>query len=189
MAAHAALADVLGADPYRRTWHRAQAIVGPDDEVANASASATFHSPGTPEEWEGTLRPQHARAPPRTRRPEPACLFPKLPSILHPPILHPAPPSSTLAAHFQISASMTTAEAYDARVLTSPTCATNPVPKFITTGLIDPRTCLWGTRPVIPRDYHHPRLTLSDRLTPSLQRRAANARRPEAPPSRPRQAH
>jgi hypothetical protein len=34
-AAHAALASVLDEDPYRRTWHRAQSIVGPDDEVAN----------------------------------------------------------------------------------------------------------------------------------------------------------
>jgi hypothetical protein len=34
-AAHAALASVLDAEPYRRTWHRAQSIVGPDDEVAD----------------------------------------------------------------------------------------------------------------------------------------------------------
>jgi len=34
-AAHAALASVLGAEPYRRTWHRAQAIIGADDEVAD----------------------------------------------------------------------------------------------------------------------------------------------------------
>jgi len=34
-AAHAALATVLADEPYRRTWHRAQAIVGPDDEVAD----------------------------------------------------------------------------------------------------------------------------------------------------------
>jgi hypothetical protein len=34
MAANAALADVLTSEPYRRTWHRAQAIVGPDDGVA-----------------------------------------------------------------------------------------------------------------------------------------------------------
>lgn len=33
--AHAALAAVLDTDPYRRTWHRAQAIVGPDDRVAD----------------------------------------------------------------------------------------------------------------------------------------------------------
>jgi tetratricopeptide (TPR) repeat protein len=35
-AAHAALAEVLADDPYRRTWHRAQAIVGPDDQIADA---------------------------------------------------------------------------------------------------------------------------------------------------------
>ena len=34
-AAHAALAEVLGHEPYRRTWHRAQAIVGPDDQIAD----------------------------------------------------------------------------------------------------------------------------------------------------------
>lgn len=35
LAANAALADVLGDDPYRRTLHRAQSIVGPDDQVAD----------------------------------------------------------------------------------------------------------------------------------------------------------
>jgi tetratricopeptide (TPR) repeat protein len=34
-AAHAALADVLAGEPYRRTWHRAQSIVGPDDQIAD----------------------------------------------------------------------------------------------------------------------------------------------------------
>jgi hypothetical protein len=34
-AAHAALAEVLVNEPYRRTWHRAQSIVGPDDQVAD----------------------------------------------------------------------------------------------------------------------------------------------------------
>ncbi len=34
-AAHRALADVLDTDRYRRTWHRAQSIVGPDDRVAD----------------------------------------------------------------------------------------------------------------------------------------------------------
>jgi DNA-binding CsgD family transcriptional regulator/tetratricopeptide (TPR) repeat protein len=34
--AHAALADVLVDDAYRRTWHRAQSIVGRDDAVADA---------------------------------------------------------------------------------------------------------------------------------------------------------
>jgi len=33
--AHSALAAVLAEQPYRRTWHRAQAIVGVDDDVAD----------------------------------------------------------------------------------------------------------------------------------------------------------
>jgi DNA-binding CsgD family transcriptional regulator len=38
-AGHAALASVLTAEPYRRTWHRAGATLGPDDEVADAPAA------------------------------------------------------------------------------------------------------------------------------------------------------
>ena len=34
-AANAALAEVLADQPYRRTWHRAQSITGPDDAVAD----------------------------------------------------------------------------------------------------------------------------------------------------------
>jgi len=34
-AANAALATVLAGEPYRRTWHRAQSIVGPDDQIAD----------------------------------------------------------------------------------------------------------------------------------------------------------
>jgi DNA-binding CsgD family transcriptional regulator/tetratricopeptide (TPR) repeat protein len=34
-AAHRALAAVLEQNPYRRVWHRAQSIVGPDDEIAD----------------------------------------------------------------------------------------------------------------------------------------------------------
>jgi len=34
-AAHRALAEVLRHEPFRRTWHRAQSIVGVDDEVAD----------------------------------------------------------------------------------------------------------------------------------------------------------
>jgi hypothetical protein len=34
-AAHAALAAVLADEPYRRTWHRAQSITGPDDQIAD----------------------------------------------------------------------------------------------------------------------------------------------------------
>jgi tetratricopeptide (TPR) repeat protein len=38
-AAHSALAEVLTADPYRRTWHRAWSLVGPDDAVADELAA------------------------------------------------------------------------------------------------------------------------------------------------------
>jgi hypothetical protein len=38
-AAHAALAEVVLGDSYRRTWHRAWSIVGPDDDVADALAA------------------------------------------------------------------------------------------------------------------------------------------------------
>src|SRR5262249_13552615 len=34
-AAHAALAATLEREPYRRTWHLAQSIIGPDDAVAD----------------------------------------------------------------------------------------------------------------------------------------------------------
>ena len=34
-AANAALAEVLTNEPYRRTWHKAQSIVGPDDQIAD----------------------------------------------------------------------------------------------------------------------------------------------------------
>lgn len=33
-AANAALAEILTLEPYRRTWHKAQSIVGPDDQIA-----------------------------------------------------------------------------------------------------------------------------------------------------------
>jgi len=38
-AANAAMADVLADEPYRRTWHRAQSIVGPDDRIADELAA------------------------------------------------------------------------------------------------------------------------------------------------------
>jgi tetratricopeptide (TPR) repeat protein len=34
-AANAALAEILAHEPYRRTWHKAQSIVGPDDQIAD----------------------------------------------------------------------------------------------------------------------------------------------------------
>lgn len=42
-AAHAAMAQVLAEQPDRRTWHRAQSVDGPDDELADELADA--HAP------------------------------------------------------------------------------------------------------------------------------------------------
>jgi hypothetical protein len=75
---------------------------------------------------------------------------------------------------------MTAGEAYDLL----PHLADSPDGlglRLATTGLIDPRACLWGQRPCryLKRDYRHPRLTLSPELPPSLKRRAQNARRPK----------
>ncbi|MFD3457773.1 AAA family ATPase [Streptomyces sp. NPDC058691] len=39
-AAHAAMAQVLAGQPDRRTWHRAQSVDGPDDEIADELADA-----------------------------------------------------------------------------------------------------------------------------------------------------
>jgi DNA-binding CsgD family transcriptional regulator len=43
-AAHAAMSDVLGSEPYRRVWHQAQAVAGPDDEVADRLDASHLHS-------------------------------------------------------------------------------------------------------------------------------------------------
>ena len=43
--AHAALAAVLTADPYRSTWHLAMAVVGPDDNVADRLEEAVGATP------------------------------------------------------------------------------------------------------------------------------------------------
>lgn len=42
--AHAALAEVLVDEPYRRTWHRAHGVVGPHDEVADELEAAHLTS-------------------------------------------------------------------------------------------------------------------------------------------------
>jgi hypothetical protein len=75
---------------------------------------------------------------------------------------------------------MTTGDAYDLLPhLTDDASA--PGPKLITTGLIEPRACLWGRQPCryLKKDYQHPRLTLSKSLSRSLTNRAQNARRPK----------
>ena len=99
---------------------------------------------------------------------------------LHDAHLEPNDPAPTLASRFQLAASMIAADAYDLiPYLRDDKHA--PGPKLVTTGLIEPRHCIWGTRTCryLKTDYQHPRLTLSSHLTRSLTTRIQNARRPK----------
>lgn len=92
-----------------------------------------------------------------------------------------SPTSSTpLHHHFQLSASMTAADAYDAlpHLVDDPAA---PGQRFITTGLINPRENLWGARTCryLRRTFNHPRLPDNRELTRSLARRLAQSHRPK----------
>ena len=80
---------------------------------------------------------------------------------------------------FEIRASMTAANAYDVRphVIDSELGGL----KLVTTGLIDPDTCLWGRRRCryLKRDYQHPRLDEAEIGGKDLLRRCRRARRPK----------
>ncbi|MDB5324045.1 MAG: type modification enzyme [Phycisphaerales bacterium] len=90
------------------------------------------------------------------------------------------PHHQTLSSQFQLAASMIAADAYN--LIPHLTDDANaPGLKLVTTGLIEPRQCLWGQRPCryLKKDYRHPRLIPSDNLTRSLASRVTNARRPK----------
>ncbi|HEY3411989.1 MAG TPA: N-6 DNA methylase [Armatimonadota bacterium] len=80
---------------------------------------------------------------------------------------------------FQVTAGMTAADAYHVKPYIVDSRAGNGL-KLVTTGLIDPDECLWGARTCryLGEDYRHPRVREDSRLTPALQRRLCNARRP-----------
>ncbi len=89
-------------------------------------------------------------------------------------------PAARLSEHFDVRASMTTGDAYDA----VPHLVDRKVGagmKIVTTGLIDPGVSLWGQHlcRYLKRDYRHPRMVASDGLTRSLQKRLAQAQRPK----------
>lgn len=81
---------------------------------------------------------------------------------------------------FEVTASMTTGDAYDvvSAVIDE---ADGESPKLVTTGLIEPGFCLWGqtTCRYLKRDYDHPRVLASASLTKSLQKRVARSHRPK----------
>lgn len=81
---------------------------------------------------------------------------------------------------FDVSASMTTGDAYDivAQVVDK---QHGSALKLVTTGLIDPGTCHWGNRSCryLKRDFQFPRVRDSKRLSKSLRKRLRKARRPK----------
>lgn len=87
-----------------------------------------------------------------------------------------------LSSQFEVVASMTAGEAYDVlpHLVES---EFGPGMKFTTTGLIDPRRCLWGARRCryLRQDFRFPRVPelTTPGLSPSLTRRLALARRPK----------
>lgn len=80
----------------------------------------------------------------------------------------------------QVSASMTTGDAYDAVAYLVDDANVIGM-RFVTTGLIDPNVCKWGEQGCryLKRDYRHPVLVDSPQLTPSLRRRVQMAKRPK----------
>jgi SAM-dependent methyltransferase len=152
-------------------------ILGPEEGCAVSTdpdpASATFRNVCvTGDNWWSALFAA-ASVPPSSSSP-PAS------SILHRPSPSSAFTAPTLASRFEVSASMTAAEAYDLFPHLTDAPEARGL-KFVTTGLIDPRACLWGATPCryLKRDFRHPRLMPADTLPRSLARRAQNARRPK----------
>jgi len=80
----------------------------------------------------------------------------------------------------EITASMTTGDAYDA-VAHLVDDANAVGMRFVNTGLIDPNVCHWGQQycRYLKRDYRYPVLVDSPRLTSSLRRRMLLAKRPK----------
>jgi SAM-dependent methyltransferase len=87
-----------------------------------------------------------------------------------------------LSSQFEVVGSMTAGDAYHVLPHLVESEA-GPGLKFTTTGLIDPRRCLWGTRRCryLRQDFRFPRVpeSAAPGLTPSLARRIARARRPK----------
>jgi SAM-dependent methyltransferase len=86
----------------------------------------------------------------------------------------------TVGDRFEVTAGLTTAEAYSLRPwLIDDAHATGP--KLTTTGLIDPRQNFWGSRRCrfLGRDYLHPRIRPLPHAPAWLARRCARAARPK----------
>jgi hypothetical protein len=81
---------------------------------------------------------------------------------------------------FEIGASMTTGDAYELKpFVVDSECV--PGKKLVTTGLIEPNQCLWGTAVCryLKSDFRYPRVAAEGGTTKSLQRRLEKAARPK----------
>jgi hypothetical protein len=85
-----------------------------------------------------------------------------------------------LGHHFDVSGSMTTADAYDIKEAIVDG-ESKEGQRLVTTGLIDPRICLWGQRQCryLKGDYTFPRLAASVDLPHSVNKRIENSKRPK----------
>jgi hypothetical protein len=86
----------------------------------------------------------------------------------------------TVGETFEVMASMTTGEAYDLVPFVVDT-QSGRAPKLVTTGLIDPETCLWGTVNCryLKRDYQFPRVDGSSEMPNNLRKRVRRSARPK----------
>lgn len=91
-----------------------------------------------------------------------------------------APSPVALGDRFEVHAGMTAGEAYDLRpfIRESPRAAAG---RLVTTGLIDPSVCHWGTRPCryLGQDYRHPAVKYTARMPGTLKKRLLRSRRPK----------
>jgi SAM-dependent methyltransferase len=92
------------------------------------------------------------------------------------------PPSTQalLGDLFDLHASMTAADAYDLLPHLQD-CPAAPGQRLVTTGLINPNTCLWGHSRCryLRRDFSHPVVPASADLPKSLAARVAKSKRPK----------
>jgi hypothetical protein len=88
--------------------------------------------------------------------------------------------AATIGDVFEVTASMTVSEAYQAREYVRDDVG-GPGSRLITTGLIDRDQCHWGGKPCrfLGQTYAAPRLAPADALPASLARRVEKSKRPK----------
>jgi hypothetical protein len=91
-----------------------------------------------------------------------------------------APEGLRLGDLFEVHASMTTGDAYEAVSFVEDSEA-GEGQKLITTGLIDPMKCLWGETKCryLKKDFRFPRLSVTPDMPSSLIRRLNGSQRPK----------